>query len=118
LPDLPVNAQVQATGCGIPEPHAPGAHPPAIDLEPDEDEELDRDQEDQGGRRYAPIRYETDDEEEDDTMPTDNPPRLHAWLARRPSRTPVVLLVTLGLLDLVFTIFCALRGHWILALLG
>jgi hypothetical protein len=82
LPDLPVNAQVQGTGCGIPEPHGPGAHPPAIDLEPDEDEELDRDQEDLGCRRYAPIRYESDDEEEDDATPTDNPP--HGGPARGP----------------------------------
>lgn len=59
-----------------------------------------------------------EEEEEEDTMPIDNIPRLRTWLARRPSRISVGLLGTLGMLDLVFTVLCALRGHWILALLG
>ena len=59
----------------------------------------------------------SDEEQEEDTMP-DNAPRLRTCLARRPSRIAVGLLVTLGLLDLVFIVFCVLHGHWILALLG
>ncbi len=120
LPDLPVSDLVQAPGCGIAEPHAPGAHPPAIDPEPDEEEELDGDQEDpkdQGCSHCDATSRESDDEEEDDTMPTDNPPRLRTWL-RRPSKISVGLLITLGLLDLIASIYLALKGHWLLALLG
>jgi len=119
LPDLPVSDLFQATGCGIAEPHAPGAHPPAIDLEPDE-EALDgdpEDAEDQTCWHYDPTSSEGDDEEEE-TMPTDNPARLRTWLARRPARITVGLLVTLGLLDLVASIYLALKGHLLLALLG
>lgn len=38
-----------ATDCGIAEPHAPGMHPPSIDLEPDEEV----------------VSYESDDEDEE-----------------------------------------------------
>jgi hypothetical protein len=95
---------------------------------PEDEEPADPDK-DQGCWHYDHTRFCTqcdpasykpcdDEDEEEDTVPIDSPPRLRTWLARRRSRIAVGLLVTLGLLDLVFTVFCVLRGHWILALLG
>jgi len=129
---------LQAMECGITEPHAPGAHPPPIDLEPAEEEKPAKEEpdeeepvEEQGCWHYDytrfctqcdPASHEPEDEHEADTCPTcgelDAPaPRLR-WLARLPSKISVGLLITLGLLDLVASIYLALKGHWLLALLG
>jgi hypothetical protein len=87
-------APLQAMECGITEPHAPGAHPPPIDLEPVDEEEPD---EEQGCWHCDYTRFCTqcdpaspEDEHDADTCPTcgelDAPaPRLR-WLARRPSK--------------------------------
>jgi hypothetical protein len=138
--DLPEPASdlIQATDCGIAEPHAPGAHPPPIDLEPAEEEEPAKEEpaneepdEEQGCWHYDytrlctqcdPASHEPEDEHDADTCPTRGEldaaaPRLR-WLARRPSKISVGLLITLGLLDLVASIYLALKGHWLLALLG
>ncbi len=119
-------APLQAMECGITEPHAPGAHPPPIDLEPAEEEEPD---EEQGCWHCDYTRFCTqcdpaspEDEHDADTCPTcgelDAPAPRRRWLARRPSKISLGLLITLGLLDLVASIYLALKGHWLLVLLG
>jgi hypothetical protein len=89
----------------------------------DQDEEPD---EDQGCWHYDnqrfctqcdPANCESDDEEEEDSMPIANTSRLRAWLACRPSRIAVGLLVFLASLSLVATVYFGLQGRWILALL-
>ena len=92
-------APLQAMECGITEPHAPGAHPPPIDLEAAEEEEPDEEEpdEEQGCWHCDYTRFCTqcdpaspEDEHYADTCPTCGElnapaPRLR-WLARRPSK--------------------------------
>jgi hypothetical protein len=127
---------LRGPGAGAPAGHGVRDHratrpTPPIDLEPVDEEEPDEEEpdEEQGCWHCDYTRFCTqcdpaspEDEHDADTCPTcgelDAPaPRLR-WLARRPSKISLGLLITLGLLDLVASIYLALKGHWLLALLG
>jgi hypothetical protein len=98
-------AAMRATGCGIAGPHAPGAHPPAVDLtEPDEEE-------------LEPAEGRLVSEGSDATWgltPTwrDRLLGARAAVLHHPALIAAAALVSLGL-----TILFALQGRWLLALL-
>lgn len=94
----------EATDCGIREPHAPGAHPPVIDLtDPDEDECMDC--------ALNPGLCDTHDAK---------PRHLDPWALGLP--TPASSWIGVGLivlcgLSIIASIYLAAKGHWLLALL-
>jgi hypothetical protein len=88
---------VEATDCGIAEPHGPGAHAPAIDLEDLEDDDLLDHSEDE-----EPIRHL-------DPWALGLPTPASSWIG-------VGLIVLCGL-SIIASIYLAAKGHWLLALL-
>jgi len=105
-----IEGATETTGCRISEPHAPGMHAPAIDLEPDE-EDGDPD----------PVSYESGDEEEDEIFGEVGKriaQRAAAARARISGRERYpALIAAAALASLGLTILFTLQGRWILALL-
>jgi len=107
IADLPL----QATDCGISEPHAPGAHSPAVDMEPDEAsyESGDDEEEDEFAAVSHEVREGTDEgfySEESRLL------RARAFLLHHPA-----LIVSAALVSLAVAIYLAATGRWVLALL-
>jgi hypothetical protein len=117
-----------APDCGIAEPHAPGMHAPAVDLEEDEEEEPDYDP-DIICETCGDLRRNcTGDEKEYAAEGREvcegsvasfySTSRLCTLLAAQPSTVAMGLLLALGAVaSLGLTIYFAATGHWVLALL-